>query len=106
MSLRSFLQVRQFTTPVSASGKYVRLWLFLCPYLSPESQVGEEGEGQEDGRDSTADVGDKGEDGGVQLVADGLPGEVLEGRTSVREWPKNRTRRETVCKHFGSSPAG
>lgn len=45
--------------------------------ISPEGQVGEEGDGQEDGRDSTADVGDEGEDGGLHTAGDGLPEDVL-----------------------------
>lgn len=45
--------------------------------ISPEGQVGEEGDGQENGRDSTADVGDEGEDGGLHAAGDGLSGDVL-----------------------------
>lgn len=44
---------------------------------SPKGQVGEEGDGQEDGGDSAADVGDEGEDGGLRTAGDGLSGEVL-----------------------------
>ncbi len=35
---------------------------------SPKGQVGEEGDRQEDGRDSTANVSDEGEDGGLETT--------------------------------------
>lgn len=37
-------------------------------YLSPKGQVCEEGDRQEDGGDSTANICDKGEDGGVETA--------------------------------------
>lgn len=50
----------------------------LCVvYVSPKGQVGEEGDGQEDGRDSTANKCDKGEDGGLQTAGHRLSEEVL-----------------------------
>lgn len=54
-------------------------------YLSPKGQVSEEGDSQEDGRDSTADVGDKGEDGGLETAGYGLPGEVLWARKKISQ---------------------
>lgn len=50
----------------------------LCVvYVSPKGQVGEKGDGQEDGRDSAANKCDKGEYGGLQTVGHGLSEEVL-----------------------------
>lgn len=46
--------------------------------ISPKGQVGEQGDGQEDGGDPTANVGDEGEDGGLHSVGDGLSGDVLQ----------------------------
>lgn len=51
----------------------------LCVvYVSPKGQVGEEGDRQEDGRDSTANKCDKGEDGGLQTAGHRLSEEVLQ----------------------------
>lgn len=82
MSLRNFLQ-----------DQTDQKLLFFLPsgkckiqfYLSPKRQVSEEGDSQEDGRDSTADVGDKGEDGGVETAGYGLPGEVLWTRKKISQ---------------------
>lgn len=53
----------------------VNTWTAVC--LSPKGQVCEEGDSQEDGRDSTTDVCDVCEDGGLETAGYGLSGEVL-----------------------------
>lgn len=45
---------------------------------SPERQIGEEGDGEEDGGQATADVRDVGEDVGLQAVRYRLSGEILQ----------------------------
>lgn len=44
--------------------------------------VGEEGDGQENGGDSTANVGDERQDGGLQAVCDASSGEILEHKNN------------------------
>ena len=52
----------------------------------PEAHVGEQGDGEKDCRDPTADVGDEGQDLGVPLVDLGRgSGDVLTPRTEGRE---------------------
>lgn len=70
-------RIRQIKRSVSLREIFVlRFFFFFWPaekckiqfYLSPKGQVSEQGDSQEDGRDSTANVGDKGEDGGLETV--------------------------------------
>lgn len=51
--------------------------MWCVVYVSPKGQVGEESDRQEDGRDSTANKCDKGEDGGLQTADQRLSEEVL-----------------------------
>ena len=51
--------------------------LFCGSQYSPEGQVSEEGDRQEDSRNSTADVCDETKDGGLETTGRGLSGEIL-----------------------------
>lgn len=55
---------------------WLQQWL-LYAGGSPKGQVGEEGDRQEDGRDSTANIRDEGKDGGLESTGYSLSGEVL-----------------------------
>lgn len=43
-----------------------------------ERDVGEEGDGEEDGGDPAADEGDEGQDAGLERVCDALSGQILQ----------------------------
>jgi len=53
---------------------------FALSQYSPKGQVGEDGDGQEDGGDSTADVCDEGEDGGLHTTDHIVSAQVLGGK--------------------------
>lgn len=44
--------------------------------------IGEEGHGEEDGGDSTANIGDERQNGGMQAVCDASSGQILEHKNN------------------------
>lgn len=60
-------------------------YLFYGSQCSPKGQVGEDGDRQEDGRDSTANICDKSKDGVLEATDQRLSGEVLQEKEERKQ---------------------